>query len=51
MPGELTEVEALTDGRFTSVSECAAYLYDRAYPCEVPLGDDRELCLDLGVAL
>lgn len=41
------EVANLTNGRFNSVDECADYIYSHAYPCAVPLGDDRTLCVNL----
>jgi len=43
------QVAEMTGGRFISVDECADYLYSNAYPCEIPIGSDRVLCVNLSV--
>jgi hypothetical protein len=41
------QVAERTAGRFTSLDECAQYVYSMAFPCTVALGTDRELCSNL----
>jgi len=35
---------AATGGPFSTVRECADFLLERAYPCEIPLGEARTAC-------
>lgn len=35
---------AATGGPFETVRECADFLLEHAYPCEIPLGEERTAC-------